>query len=418
MDMSVDDIDARLGRARKYVEEFPNDVVVFLSENFSASKIEAAIKASCERHKKRFDAIILRERPISSPNNNLQTTFDLRPSYGATHGPVPQESQIRLPTPPNSQTSESTGSVGMILAVDEDNHEWPLYISRANIQNNWIRANIVNERLRLGKAVCRLPERVTCVQHGATLSAIEQVVITWREPQARHSNYDAFLLADSNLQSDVVFGEQAYKPTRPGSDYSPSHHPIAPAVQRPMHESIHPAQSIYLPMDSQLSEGTIRQIYPQYPARPNSQNMNLQASINQWNRQTYSATPIPTSPMVQAGADHNQPTVSAHATSTLGQFMKFKVQYDGSSLPVDIDLGGNGDALCAKLESKFTNLDLDRSTFQLRFSTRMNHKAADAKFTVVRLGCEDLEDDWEDAVAWIRERETRIYVSIEPIEPG
>lgn len=127
-----------------------------------------------------------------------------------------------------------------------------------------------------------------------------------------------------------------------------------------------------------------------------------------------------------AGAVHSQSPPEARQAASLSQVkasnssgdssLRIKVTWDGTTLPVRIDLNSSGDALLAQLKKSFKKKVLNREEFLFRLSTDRDPDAPGAEETVVSLNADDLKDDWPDAVAWMRST-TGIYGKIEPVNP-
>lgn len=206
---------------------------------------------------------------------------------------------------------------------------------------------------------------------------------------------------------------------------SPPPHPLSPQPQRPGDFAMPPPTGTWVQTDSYASGASTVTPYTQQhiptglniisgnPGDPNYQR------VDNWRQMSSSAVPSQV-PFAAPPTTSATPTRQSPATIMADSLLRIKVKWDGSTLPVKINLNASGDALVAQLQSTFSKRALDRTAFQLRLSTNRDPNAADADEVLVSFNEAELQGDWQDAVAWTKEQTTSsIYGKIEPVDnPG
>jgi hypothetical protein len=214
-------------------------------------------------------------------------------------------------------------------------------------------------------------------------------------------------------------------PTQLHGHASPSPHPLSPLPQRPVAHPVLAATGTWGQSESHVSGAPtitpfLQQQQPHGPAIGaglniiNGHPVNASYHIDQWRQQSSSLSDIQGTPNHSANASTTPTQAMANS-----QQIRIAVKWDKSIHPITVNFTSTSEVLCAQIQQAFPKRTLDRSSFRLRLSTERDPDAADGDETVVNLSQEEMQYDWEDAVAWIKaERPARAYARVEPVEPS
>lgn len=219
--MSVRDYEERVNRASIFVTEFPQSAIDFLATHFEKAQLEEEIKRCCTRHGEDFPAILFRQR---SSSNQSQSTNNPRPPFSTVLQAVPANGHFQPlqqpfpaspPTSSGSEFSHARGHAGeIVLAFDGSYQQQPLSMVKANVRHNWIRADIVHNRLRLQIRPCEGIGYVSAQFAGApsgVLHATQQISLTWRKPDSDATEHMICYLVYERIGADLLMGEQVRK---------------------------------------------------------------------------------------------------------------------------------------------------------------------------------------------------------------
>jgi hypothetical protein len=211
----------RVLRARILVKDFPTSVINFLATVVEEHKVVEEFQACCIREDKDPRDVMTAARAglnqSTFVNDPRQPQSSMSPPPPPSHGLAILRDQHALPTPP-ATTAGSVASHGrrysnevFISVIDGNDERKRLSMLKADVQYNWIRADIVRDRLKLEPKRCEgsgFVETRYGNYTGRCLHAGEQVGIDFQMHGSMRTEHIECFLAYDDIDADIIMGKE------------------------------------------------------------------------------------------------------------------------------------------------------------------------------------------------------------------
>ncbi|KAF2095985.1 hypothetical protein NA57DRAFT_59046 [Rhizodiscina lignyota] len=424
-----------------------------------------------------------RSTPVNrkGPPRSRHTSLPEKPIAPLSPPPSSQASSPVLTSQTSKQQSSPDGEE-IICAFNADNERKMLNMTRASGSYHLISENIVSKRLRMAPQTLGGPIQIR--YNDALLTVYQQVTFTWMRQGSSRTHETTFFLVSPNLiDPDLVLGDldpestllhlnncqypyfspwgveantDSYSLVR--ASVSPLHNDPRMAHPFPQRESQHgprfqgidPTQSIadsslyesqdamsshpdtVVPMSrrpsaNQSVSGLGQRLRPTTLDMSNASNSRQSPNSSRIPRRQASSGSSSGSPNIdpsrvsgRTAFDSSPRTPLRNQSSPTAESTPVTLVWNGSQIAAKLELNAPGESFFLSLQRPLRRIkcSLDRDLHYARFSTEKGVTAAAS--CVVSLVEEEVSDEWEQAVDWIKSKRGStprgIFVMIEQDE--